>query len=156
MEADMRKLTILILVAALAVGGPIVLAGGSSNAAGDDSAMAPGGRFIAALAGHDFNGAQALLADDIDFKGYTPSKAFFELKGARDVMALMHEWYDPPSAIEMLETDRVVDRHRVSYRIRWRDPAGASFVFEQHAFYDLVDGRISQLQLVCSGDRPLS
>lgn len=152
----MRKLGKVILIAALAVGGPIVVAGGWSNAADDDRAMAPGGRFIAALAGHDFDGAQALLAHDIDFKAYTPSKAFFERKGIRDVMALMHEWYDPPSAIEMLETDRVADRHRVSYRIRWRDPAGASFVFEQHAFYDLTDGRISRLQLVCSGDRPVS
>ena len=151
----MRKLTILMIVAAVTVAGATVAAGGSSKAGAGDGAMAPGGRFIAAVVGHDFDGAQALLADDIEFKAYTPSKSFFELKGAGAVMALMHEWYDPPSAIEMLETDRVIDRHRVSYRIRWQDPAGASFVFEQHAFYDLAHGRISRLQLVCSGDRLL-
>ena len=151
----MHRLTTLMIAAALAVGGATLLAERQSAAAGD-GAMAPGGRFIAALAAHDFDGAEALLADDIEFKAYTPTKRFFELKGAANMMTLMHEWYDAPSSIDMLETDRVIDRHRVSYRIRWQDPAGASFVFEQHAFYDLVEGRISRMELVCSGDRPLS
>jgi SnoaL-like protein len=151
----MRKFAVVVVIATLAAGGGVVLAQGSSQASAGEAAMAPGGRFIEALVEHDFDGAQALLGDDVEFKAYTPTKGFFELKGAADVMTLMHEWYDPRSSIEALETDRMVDRHRVSYRIRWQDPAGAGFIFEQHAFYDLVDGRISQLQLVCSGDRPL-
>lgn len=55
----------------------------------------------------------------------------------------------------LLETTRVVDRHRVGYRIRWSAPDQGTFVFEQQAFYDTTGGRIAHLQLVCSGDRPL-
>lgn len=49
-----------------------------------------------------------------------------------------------------------MDRHGVGYRIRWTSPDGAAFGFHQQAFYDVAGGRITHLQLVCSGDRPLA
>jgi len=110
--------------------------------------------FIHALADRDFAAAQAVLAPDIEFKGHTPSMGFVERKGSEAVMTLMREWYATAEALEKLETDRVVQRRHVGYRVRWKADGGP-MVFEQHAFYDVDDrGRITRWQFVCSGDQP--
>jgi len=122
----------------------------------EQRSIAPGAQLIEALAGRDFEGARSLLTPDIAFKAWTPTKGYFELAGADAVMTLLREWYEADSLIEATETDQIVDRHRVGYRIRWTAPEGDAFVFEQQAFYDVTGGRISALQLVCTGDRPLA
>lgn len=121
-----------------------------------DRSSSLGAQLIEALVSRDFDRAESLLAPGIEFKAYTPTKGFFELTGADAVMTLFHEWYEADSAIEVIDTEQVVDRHRVGYRIRWASPEGTVFVFAQQAFYDVTDGRITHLQLVCSGDRPVA
>ncbi len=164
----MRKAGTLGLCVVLAVMLAVAVQAGASSegnapvagqaAAGSDAdrSIAPGAQLIEALTTRDFDRARSLLAPDIEFKAYTPTKHFFELSGADAVMTLLREWYDAESVIEGIETERIVDRQRVGYRIRWTSPEGAAFVFEQQAFYDVAEGRITQLQLVCSGDRPLA
>ena len=48
-----------------------------------------------------------------------------------------------------------MDRHRVDYRLRVRNPRGLHAV-EQRAYFDLDgDGRISRMHVVCAGFRPV-
>jgi hypothetical protein len=39
--------------------------------------------------------------------------------------------------------------------VRWHNPSGEQFVFEQQAFYHLTAAGISWMHLVCTGHRPL-
>jgi hypothetical protein len=116
-----------------------------------------GAEFIHALADQDFAAAQAVLAPGIEFKGHTPSMGFVELKGSEAVMSLMREWYATAEALESLETDRVLERHHVGYRIRWISAEEGPMVFEQQAYYDVDDqGQISRWHFVCTGDQPVA
>lgn len=162
----MRKLWLVVVAVALA--GAVGLVGGSDGgaapapvrAAGAEPApdvMPLGAELIAAVVAHDFDRARSLLADTVELKGYTPSKGYFELQGAEAVMKLLAEWYEPADqSLEAIETGQVPGRHRVGYRVRWSTPEMGAHVFEQQAYYDVADGRISGLQLVCSGDRPVT
>jgi hypothetical protein len=126
---------------------------GFATAAGRTSLPA-GAEFIHALADQDYAAAQAVLAPGIDFKGHTPSMGFVELKGAEAVMNLMREWYATAEALESLETDRVLQRHHVGYRVRWISAEEGPMVFAQRAYYDVDDhGRISRWHFVCTGDQ---
>ena len=126
---------------------------GFATAAGR-TPLPAGAEFIHALADQDYAAAQAVLAPDIEFKGHTPSMGFVELKGAEAVMNLMREWYGSAEALESLETDRLVQRHHVGYRIRWISAEKGPMVFAQRAYYDVDDhGRISRWHFVCTGDQ---
>ena len=85
----------------------------------------------------------------------TPSQGYVHLRGRKAVMKLMREWYGTAERLERLETDKVLDRDHVGYRVRWQGDSG-DMVFEQHAFYDVDRGeRIERLSLVCSGDQAI-
>jgi hypothetical protein len=152
-------MTITLVTFGLAGGGFAALASDDARTnqpAADRKPIPAGAEFIHALADRNFDAAQATLAPGIDFKGHTPSMGFVERKGADAVMSLMKEWYATAESIESLETNRVVARNHVGYRIRWTAPEGP-MVFEQQAYYDVDDtGRISRWQFVCSGDQPVA
>ncbi|MGH9042948.1 MAG: nuclear transport factor 2 family protein [Acidimicrobiia bacterium] len=147
----MIKVRTLGIVVALA----LLVGAGVQAGASSDTAAPVGARLMEALVAKDFDRAESLLAPDIEFKGYTPTKGFFELSGSDAVMGLYHEWYEADSVLDYVDTEEVVDRHRVGYRIRWTSPESDPYVFAQQAFYDVAGDRITHLQLVCSGDRPL-
>jgi hypothetical protein len=133
-----------------------LMVGVAVQADNSDRSDAPGAQLIEALVARDFDRAESLLAPGIEFKAHTPTKGFFELSGSDAVMTLFHEWYEADSVLEGIDTEKVVDRQRVGYRIRWTSPDGSAFVFAQQAFYDVAGGRITHMQLVCSGDRSLA
>lgn len=146
---------VAVVTAGLLGGGFAALADEAGSTSARRSQPA-GAEFISALADRDFAAAQATLAPEIEFKGFTPSMGFFDLKGSEAVMSLMRKWYATSEGLESLETYDVVKRHHVGYRVRWQSTDGP-MVFEQQAFYDLDDaGRIRHLQLVCSGDQPVA
>ncbi|MGH9042421.1 MAG: nuclear transport factor 2 family protein [Acidimicrobiia bacterium] len=151
--------TVTLVTFGLVGGGFAALASGDAKV--DDAAqgrkpLAAGAEFIHALADRDFDAAQTVIAPDIEFKGHTPSMGFVELKGSEAVMSLMKEWYATAEALESLETNRVLARQHVGYRVRWIAPEGP-MVFEQQAYYDVDDGgRISHWQFVCTGDQPVA
>lgn len=151
--------TVTLITFGLVGGGFAALAnddGKVNAAAGGRTPLAAGAEFIHALADRDFDTAQAVLAPEIVFKGHTPSMGFVELKGAEAVMSLMKEWYATSEALESLETNQILQRQHVGYRVRWIAPEGP-MVFEQQAYYDVDDhGQISQWQFVCSGDQPVA
>lgn len=117
---------------------------------------ASGPALIHALVGHDLDTAHGLLAPDITFSALLPPRVV-EL-GHRDaVLELLAGWFPAGGVDELLalESGTVVDRHRVGYRVRWHNPAGERFVFEQQAYYELGTAGISWMHLVCTGHRPL-
>jgi hypothetical protein len=56
--------------------------------------------------------------------------------------------------IGQLETDMVIDRERVGYRLAVRN-ADRRFLVEQQAYLYGRDGRIAWMRVVCSGYRPV-
>lgn len=147
-----HRTALLVAAVATAVSG----AGLVGYAAADDSptgaSLPAGGDFVTALAARDFVAAEKQLAEGIEFRGITPSMGQVQRHGRGAVMDLMREWYGTAQGLDRLETDKILTRDFVSYRVRWTAPEGL-MAFEQHAFYNLDDqGRISRMDLVCSGD----
>ena len=113
-----------------------------------------GEQLIQAAAAKDFARAGTLLAADIEFRALTPKK-LLEANGKEQVLKILDDWYSPVDAIESLDSDTIVDRPGMRYRIRWSSEQEGTFIFEQQAYYDVSDDRISRIHLVCSGDRQL-
>ncbi len=116
----------------------------------------PGAALIHALAGADRDAARGLLAPDLVFRALLPPLVV-ELDDRERVLDLLAGWF-PPGGVEELEevgSGTVLDRHRVSYRVRWHDAAGDRFVFEQQAYYDVGDAGITWMHLLCTGHRSL-
>lgn len=111
-----------------------------------------GERLIRAAAAGDFAEARSLLAADLHFRALTPH-ALREEHTREAAMRILEDWFAPTDAIESLSADTVVDRPAVRYRIRWSSAEEGPFVFEQQVYYDVVDGLITGIDLICSGDR---
>jgi hypothetical protein len=117
-----------------------------------------GRRFAHALADKDVALLTELLADDIDFKGLTPGKAW-EAAGRVDVLEiLLGSWFEPKDQIDALlelnENDVVEDTAHVGYRFAISTPDGPHTA-EQQAYYRVADDQISYLRVLCSGFRPV-
>lgn len=69
---------------------------------------------------------------------------------------MLSQWFEATDDIyEVLDvtTDQVVDRQRVVYRFRVRNPAG-DYVCGQTAYYDTGAGRITKRRILCTGFLP--
>jgi hypothetical protein len=115
-----------------------------------------GERFAAALPAKDWDGVAAVLDPAIDFRGLTPGQPW-EAKTPHDlVQQVLSRWFEPSDDIyDVLDvsTGRIVDRHRVVYRFRVRNPDG-DYVCEQTAYYDAGAGKITKLRILCTGFLP--
>jgi hypothetical protein len=114
-----------------------------------------GRAFLAALTSRDFVRVQASLDPEIRFRGLLPG-GLRELSGAAAVTDQLRSWFGEPDVFEVEGSgaEDMVDRLRISYRFRLHDEQGWT-VIEQVAFCDADDGRIEQIDLVCSGFRPV-
>lgn len=125
------------------------------------TAAAPdlGRGFVAALAAKDPARLRAMFAGAVDFRGLTPGRSW----EARTAAAVVDEvifgaWFEPGDIIERVEsaeTGAVGDRHSLGYRLVVSNSAG-QFAVEQRAFYDLTDGQITWMRVLCSGFRPMN
>ena len=100
-----------------------------------------------------------VLADDVDFRAMTPGR-FWESTSAVEVIddVILGRWFTPSDhldALEHVDTGAVEGREKVTYLLRGHNGDGA-FVVEQHAYYDVSDGRITWLRVACSGYRTLT
>ena len=115
-----------------------------------------GERFAAALLAKDWDGVTAVLDPAIDFRGLTPGQPW-EAKTADDlVQQVFSRWFEPSDDIyEVLDisTGQVLNRHRVVYRFRVRNPDG-DYVCEQTAYYDADPDTITKLRILCTGFLP--
>jgi hypothetical protein len=114
-----------------------------------------GTEFVQALAAKDEQRIRALIHPDIDFRGLTPRR-FWEASDADAVISfVLGHWFgdaDVIESVEQVETDLLVDRERVGYRLAVRNPNGR-FLVEQQAYLYGRDGHIAWMRVVCSGYR---
>lgn len=115
-------------------------------------------RFVDALAAKDTETLMALFASDVDFRGMTPGR--FWQAGSPDevVQQVFYQWFEPADVIEgvdHVDAGRMVDRERVDYRFRVRNPDGL-FAVEQRAYFDVDEsGRVSRMHVMCGGFRSI-
>jgi hypothetical protein len=115
-----------------------------------------GRAFAEALGRKDFDGVQALLASEIDFRGLTPRRNWEATSSLSVVEDVLRTWFKDSVEIDELvsiETDSFSDRKRIAYRFHGRNEDGP-FVIEQQAYYGERDGRIEWMRVLCSGYRP--
>lgn len=117
-----------------------------------------GTRYVDALAAKDTQALRDLFAADILFRGMTPGR-FWEARTPDDVIQqILYQWFEPTDVIEgveQVEVGEIVDRERVDYRLRVRNNDGL-FAVEQRAYLQVdADGRVTRMDAMCSGFRPM-
>jgi hypothetical protein len=131
---------------------------GKRSCASAEAARNLGHRFVTALAAKDAAALLEMFDDEVDFRGLTPGRAWDASTGSALVNdVILGKWFEPTDIIERvetLETGLVGDRCRLGYRLLLTNPDGR-FVVEQQAFFDLMDGKITWLRVLCSGFRPV-
>lgn len=116
-----------------------------------------GEEFARALFAKDFGRIGDLLDPGIDFRALTPRRTWeadTPKSTVEDVLKVWFEDSDELLELKAVESGRVADRNRVSYRFQGRNPDGP-FVIEQQAYYSTEAGRIDWMRVVCSGFRPI-
>ena len=115
----------------------------------------PASGFADALAGRDFDGLSAMLATDVCMRALTPPGPV-ELSGAADAAARFASWFGGSTNLELVRagSEAVGDRWHVFYRLRVSRRGDPTSIVEQHLFCALDQGRITAIDLVCSGFRP--
>jgi hypothetical protein len=115
-----------------------------------------GSRYVEALAARDTDTLLGLFAPEVFFRGMTPGR-FWEADSPEDVVhEVLYQWFEPADVIEnvdYVEVGSIVDRQRVDYRLRVRNPEGV-FAVEQRAYFDTDGaGRICRMHAMCAGFR---
>jgi hypothetical protein len=119
------------------------------------SATDLGARLVTALTERDFGRLAGTLALDVRMRALIPPRPV-ELSGAKPAAAKFASWFGESDGLELVHSgsDEVGDRLHVFYRLRVKRPGDPWKVIEQHLFCALDEGRITALDLVCSGFRP--
>jgi hypothetical protein len=116
-----------------------------------------GRRLIEAVVAWDEPTVRALLADDVWFRALLV-RDVVEHHDASAAMEVLYGWYGSAYDSELVDvaTEAVTTRERLTYRVRLR-PAwepGVWHLIEQTGYLRAVDGRISRLDLTCTGFHP--
>jgi hypothetical protein len=119
------------------------------------SATELGDALVEALAGRDFDRLAGALAPDVRMRALIPPGPI-DLLGANPAAARFATWFGESDAVELVRSgsDEVGDRVHVFYRLRVKRPGDPWKIIEQHLFCTLDEGRVTALDLVCSGFRP--
>ena len=113
----------------------------------------PAAELVEALAAKDFERLQTLFAADVRFRALIP-KGLREDATAEDAAARMRGWFGDCDPLELLDSavEQIADRVHVRYRFHAREE-GDWHLVEQQAYLTVEDGRISDIDIVCSGFR---
>jgi hypothetical protein len=115
-----------------------------------------GARFAESVAGKDKDGGKAVLHPGIEFRGMTPGRSW-EASNPQEVTEILFDnWFEDHDRIERLvscESEPVSTRNHLTYRFEVTN-GSEDFIVEQHAFYEVLDGKISWLRVMCSGFLP--
>ena len=112
-------------------------------------------RFVRALAAKDRVALSDVLDPQVEFRGLTPSSGWEASTPDGVCEILFGSWFEPLDHIQdVLEVESIpfADRDRLHYRLRV-EREGADYLVEQHGYYDVADGRIARMHLMCSGFR---
>lgn len=123
----------------------------ASGADPEDDAV--GRAFAGALARRDFGELATLLHPEVEFRALTPRRTW-DPETPEEVVEVVRTWFATAEIDQVLDIESGVvgGRLRVGYRFRGRRD-GKPFVIEQQAYYDVRDGQLSWVRLVCSGFR---
>jgi hypothetical protein len=120
-----------------------------------DTATELGERFLRALRTRDFDRLETLFSEDAAFRALTPS-GMREGRGPLETVGWLRKWMGDATDFEVIESsvEPLVDRLRLGYRIKLQEEDGWHIV-EQLTYCTLADDRISNMNLLCSGFRPI-
>ena len=114
-----------------------------------------GEAFLQALANRDFEALRACLQKDVSFRALVPP-GIRQASDASGTVNRLRLWFGEADSFEMLRSEigQVADRLSITYRIRLHDSDGWQ-VIEQRRYCNVGDdGRITKLDLLCSGFLP--
>ena len=114
--------------------------------------------FLDTLAGRDFVALRDLFADDVWFRILLPRHTVEE-HTADGTVAALYRWYGTANELEVHDLDHhtMAGREFVSYRFRLRPEWAPEHwhLIEQSGYVRIRDGRITRLDLVCTGFHPV-
>ena len=116
-----------------------------------------GAAFLEALTTRDFTAGKVLLADDVRFRMLVPSGLMTD-SDADGAIGRFAEWFGGADEfdVEDASSAEVEGRTAITYRFRLHDAEGWQ-VIEQHLMVDVdADGRITAIDLLCSGFRSVA
>jgi SnoaL-like domain len=123
----------------------------------NDAGPVLGRQFVEAVAARDWAGLRAWLAPTVAFRALVPNEAdpFRDWKGPDDTIAQLQRWFDDSDVLELERHDveGVADKTRVTYLFHGHDDNEGWYHIEQHAYFEVDDGQITRIDLVCSGFR---
>jgi hypothetical protein len=111
--------------------------------------------FLEALNSRDFEALQACLQQDVSFRALVPP-GIRQASDASGTVNRLRLWFGEADSFQLLRSEigQVADRLSITYRIRLHDSDGWQ-VIEHRLYCDVGDdGRISTLDLLCSGFLP--
>ena len=119
------------------------------------SATNLGDVFVTALVDGDTPRLAETLAPDVQMRALIPPGPI-EVFGAEAVAGKFATWFGSAERLELIRSasEPVADRLHVSYRLRVRRAGDPWNVVEQHLLCAHDGGRITALDLICSGFRP--
>lgn len=120
--------------------------------AGDPDRESAARRLVDGVAAKDYRMIYGSLATDTRFRYLVPGGPG-EVVGAAEVAAKYFQWFGDadPIAVEDVDVKPVADRVSARYRFVLRKPGGWK-VIEQQTYLDVdEEGRITAIDLVCSG-----
>jgi hypothetical protein len=117
-------------------------------------------RYVAAIAAKDTDALRGLFADEVDFRGMTPRRGWEAATPQAVAEVILGNWFDGDDidVVRSVETSTIESgaspRYRVGYRMDGSNEHG-KFTVEQQAYYELADGKITWMRVLCSGFLPL-
>jgi hypothetical protein len=128
--------------------------------AGADDSRGFAQRYVAAIAAKDADALRRLFADEVDFRGMTPKRAWEASSPQAVAEVILGNWFDGDDidVVRSVETATIESdaspRYRVGYRMDGTNEHG-KFTVEQQAYYKVTDGQITWMRALCSGFLPL-
>jgi TusA-related sulfurtransferase len=113
--------------------------------------------FLNALTARDFSTARSVLADDLTMRMLVPP-GFMTDEGGDAAIGWFSSWFTDadPFQVEASSAEEVEGRVAVTYRLRLHKPNGW-YLIEQHLMLDVgAGGRITAIDLLCSGFRSIA
>ena len=122
------------------------------NASGGQSDVPIGEAFLEALTAQDIDRIQAMFAPHVRFRALVPS-GLREGSSAAEAAGWLRRWFGGAEELQVLgsASGPAFGRVYVSYRLRLYDPTNDWRLIEQHAYCDIKDGCIADMELMCSG-----
>jgi TusA-related sulfurtransferase len=127
----------------------------STDGRNGDDRLSVARSLVAAIAARNYKEIFSAFSPDARFRYLIPP-GLGEVAGAADVAAKYVEWFGDADNLEVerVFVESLADRVSVAYRFR-RHEAEREEVIEQQVFLDVDGQRITAVDLLCSGFRPI-